>query len=455
MKFKNYMISKNKFKNKFIYFFDQLWSLNRSLTGNDTRKTHKILSKIFPLKTFEVKSGKKVNDWTVPNEWNVKSAYIANLKKKKIIDFKKNNLHVVGYSVPFNGFISKKKLLEKITYLKSLPNAIPYKTSYYKKDWGFCVSYNQLKKLKDKKFYVKVDTKLHKGSMTISEMYLPGKIKKEILIHAYTCHPSMAINELSGPLIASILAKEVSKIKNRYFSYRFIFAPETIGSISYLHINGKELIKNTVAGFVCNSLGYKNFISYKKSKKGNSIGDLAAIRVLKKTKKYKIKISKFYVNGSDERQYCSLGYNLPVGTLLSAPDHKYKEYHTSLDNKSILNFNNLYISLKIFLQIFKEIENLYKSNYLPKIKKVLKKNKNQIYPKILITKGEPRLSKYKVHYEMKKDNVTPDDLTFAIKWLVHYSDGFTSLSHISTLSKINILYIKKAYKILKEKKILK
>ena len=448
------MINKSKFKDKFSFFFDKLWPLNRSLTGNGTRETHKILSKIFPLKTFEIKSGTKVNDWMVPDEWNVKKAYISNSKKKKIIDFKKNNLHLVGYSIPFNGYISKKKILKKLTYIKNLPDAIPYKTSYYKKDWGFCLSYNQLKKLKDKNFYVKVETEFHKGSMTISDIYLPGKIKKEILIHAYTCHPSMAINELSGPLVATFLAKEISKIKNRYFSYRFIFAPETIGSIAYLHLKGNKLIKNTVAGFVCNSLGYKNFISYKKSKIGNSIADIAALKVLKKIKKYKIKISEFYVNGSDERQYCSLGYNLPVGTLLSAPDHKYKEYHTSLDNKGILNYNNLYIFIKIFLKIFKETENLYKSNYVPKKKFFPEDNKKEIYPRILITKGEPRLSKYKIHYKMKKDNVTPDALTFAIKWLVHYSDGKTSLNSISKISKMKILYLKKAYKILKKKKIL-
>ena len=449
------MINKNKLKNKFSYYFDQLWPLNRSLTGKDTRKTHKILSKIFPLKTIEIKSGTKVNDWTVPNEWNVKNAYIANSKKKKIIDFKKNNLHLVGSSIPHDGYVSKKKLTKKLTYLKNLPDAIPYKTSYYEKNWGFCLSYNQYKKLKDKNFYVKIDTKLHKGSMTISEIYLPGKIKKEILIHTYTCHPSMAINELSGPLISAILAKEISKKKNRFFSYRFIFAPETIGSISYLSLNGNKLINNTIAGFVCNSLGYKNYISYKKSKIGNSIGDIAAIKVLKKIKKFKIKISKFYVNGSDERQYCSLGYNLPIGTFLSAPDHKYKEYHTSLDNKGIINYNNLYTSIKIFTQTFKEIENLYKLDYSPPQKKILENKKNQIYPEIIIKKGEPRLSKYKVHYKMKKDNVTPDALTFAIKWLIHYSDGKTSLNSISKISKIKTLYLKKAYKILKYKKILR
>ncbi len=380
------MINKKKFKKNFSHYFNLLWPLNRSLSGNDTRKTHKILSKIIKLKTYEIKSGTKVNDWTVPMEWNVKDAYLKNSKNKKIIDFKKNNLHLVGYSIPFKGSISKKQLKKKITYLKKLPKAIPYKTSYYKKDWGFCLSYDQYKKIKDKKFYVNIDTKLHKGSMTISEFYLPGKIKKEILIHTYTCHPSMAINELSGPIITALLAKEISKKKNRYFSYRFIFAPETIGSIAYLHLNGKKLIKNMIAGYVCNSIGYKKFISYKKSKIGNSIGDIAMLNVFKRLKNCKKKISNFYVNGSDERQYCSLGYNLPVGTLMSAPDHRYKEYHTSLDNKKILNFNNLYLSLEIFSNTFIQIEKLFKHNYeIPK-KSIFKKHLNKIYPKILIKK---------------------------------------------------------------------
>jgi len=448
------MISKNNFKKAFLKYFDELWPLNRSLTGNDTRKSHKIISKIVPIKTFEIKSGTKVHDWVVPDEWNVKKAYILNNNNKKIIDFEKNNLHLVGYSIPYEGLLSKKKLEGKLTFLKDKPDAIPYKTTYYKKDWGFCLSYNQFKKFKDKYYYVKIESKLEKGSMTISEIYLPGKVKKEILVHTYTCHPSMAINELSGPLITAFLAKEISKIKNRYFSYRFIFAPETIGSISYLSFYGKKLKKNLIAGYVCNSLGYKNYFSYKKSKIGDSLGDIAAIRVLNKLKKHKITITNFYVNGSDERQYCSLGYNLPVGTFLSAPDHKYKEYHTSLDNKKILNINNLYLTIRIFMNIFKEIEELKKNKYLP-TKEKLFLDKKKIYPINLIVKGEPRLSKYNVHYKMKKDNVTPDSLTFAIKWLVHYSDGKTSLNKISKISKIKLKYLKKALKILRKKKLFK
>lgn len=445
------MISKNKFKQLFFKYFNQLWPLNRSLTGNDTRKSHKIISKIIPIKTYEIKSGTKVHDWVVPDEWNVKDAYILDKNKKKIVDFKKNNLHLVGYSMPFEGKISKKELSNKLTYLKHQPNAIPYKTSYYKKDWGFCLSYNQFKKLKDKHYFVKIDSELKKGSMTISEFYLPGKIKKEILVHTYTCHPSMAINELSGPLVSAFLAKEISKIRNRYFSYRFIFAPETIGSISYLSFFGKNLKKNLIAGYICNSLGYKDFFSYKKSKIGDSLGDIAAVNVLNKLKNYKITITDFYVNGSDERQYCSLGYNLPVGAFLSAPDHKFKEYHTSLDNKKILNISNLHFAIKIFLNIFKELENLKKSKNLPKKKKLLLNKKK--YPMNLVKKGEPRLSKYSIHYKMKNDNVTPDNLTYAIKWLIHYCDGKTSLNRISKISKIKLIFLKKALTILKKKKL--
>tara|TARA_B100000965_G_scaffold327051_1_gene289726 strand:+ start:4709 stop:6076 length:1368 start_codon:yes stop_codon:yes gene_type:complete len=452
------MISKKNFILKFNQYFDKLWPLNRSLTGSGSRKTHKILSEIIPLKTHEIKSGKKVNDWIIPQEWNVKNAYIMNTRGEKIIDFMNNNLHLVGYSKSFSGYISKKKLKKKLFYLKDAPNAIPYRTSYYKKDWGFCLSFNQYKKLIDDKYYVKIDTTLKKGSMTWSEFYLPGIIKKEILIHTYTCHPSLAINELSGPIITALLANEISKVKKRYYSFRFIFAPETIGSIAYLHMKGAKLKKNLLAGFVCNSVGYKKYITYKKSKNSKNLGDIAAIKILKKLKNMKTKILDFEPTGSDERQYCSIGYNLPVGVVLSKPYYNYPEYHTSLDNKKILNFENLFNLMKIFLRIFQEIKNIENKNFKNisiNQKNRVSKKKNEIYPLNLITLGEPYLSKYKIHYKTIKAHAGPDKLTLALKWLVHYSDGKNSLKDISVKSKINLNILTKAFKILKKAKIFK
>ena len=211
--------------------FDKLWPINRSITGNGTRETHKILRKIIPLKTYEVKSEKVFNDWKIPLEWNVKEAFILDPKGRKIIDFKNNNLHLMGYSTPFKGYLSLEDLKKYLNYVKNQPDAIPYRTSYYKRQWGFCLSYNQFKNLKKGKYYVCIDSTLSKGSLTLSDHYIKGKIDKEIIIHAYTFHPSMANNELTGPLIAAFLAK---RIKNNFLSYRFVFVPETIGAIAYL-----------------------------------------------------------------------------------------------------------------------------------------------------------------------------------------------------------------------------
>ena len=446
---------KKKFIFEFSKYFDKLWPINRSLTGRGSRKTHKILSEIIPLKTHEIKSGSKVNDWKIPNEWNVKQAYIMNAEGHKIIDFENNNLHLVGYSKPFSGFISKKDLKKRLFYLKDKPNAIPYRTSYYKNDWGFCLSFNQYKKIIDNKYYVKIDTTLNKGSMTWSEFYLPGINRKEILIHTYTCHPSLAINELSGPIITALLAKEISKIKKRYYSYRFVFAPETIGSISFLSMKGEKLKKNLVAGFICNSIGYKKYITYKKSKKSKSIGDIATINIFKKLKNMKTKILNFTPTGSDERQYCSIGYNLPVGVILSKPYYNYPEYHTSLDNKNILNFGNLFNVIKTFIRIFKEIKRLDNKNFTNNLK--IKKNKiikkNEIYPLTLVKFGEPHLFKYKLHYKTINVHSGADKLTLALKWLIHYSDGKNSLKDISVLSKISLKTLTKVFKNLMKAKI--
>jgi len=448
-------MKKKKFIFEFNKYFDKLWPINRSLTGRGSRKTHKILSEIIPLKTHEIKSGSKVNDWKIPNEWNVKQAYIMNAEGQKIIDFEKNNLHLVGYSKPFSGYISKKDLKKRLFYLKNKPNAIPYRTSYYKNDWGFCLSFNQYKKIIDNKYYIKIDTTLNKGSMTWSEFYLPGITKKEILIHTYTCHPSLAINELSGPIITALLAKEISKIKKRYYSYRFVFAPETIGSIAFLYMKGEKLKKNLVAGFICNSIGYKKYITYVKSKKSKSIGDIATINIFKKLKNMKTKILNFKPTGSDERQYCSIGYNLPVGVILSKPYYNYPEYHTSFDNKNILNFENLFNVIKTFIRIFNEIKRLDNKNFTNNLK--IKKNKiikkNEIYPLNLIKLGEPHLSKYKIHYKTINVHSGADKLTLALKWLIHYSDGKNSLKDISVLSKISLKTLTKVFKNLMKAKI--
>lgn len=432
--------------------FDKLWPLNRSLTGNGVRKTHKIISNFIPIKKFEYRSGLKFNDWIIPNEWNIKDGYIVTPEKKKICEFKKNNLHVVGYSEPVNKIISKEDLCNKLHYDKKNKSAIPYNTSYYKKDWGFNISYNEYKKLKPGKYKVLIKSSLKKGSLTISELLIKGKVKEEILIHTYTCHPSLANNELSGPLLSVILAKFLLKKKN-YFSYRFIFAPETIGANIILKKYSDHFKKYLVAGIVATCVGKKGGYFFKKSKIENSIINIAFNNIKKKEKKLKFKILKFKPSGSDERQYCSQGYNFPVGSIMTSPYGNYKEYHTSLDNKKIMDFKNMIKVKNIYLKVFYELEQLYfKNNLKLRINKEIKKNKKK-FPKMKILNGEPQLSRHRVHYK-RKDHKFADNLTKAIKWVVHYADGNNSIKSISALSRINYKMTLKACKILKKAQLL-
>jgi len=233
-------------RENFLKLAKILFPICRSITGNGLRKTLKIIktTHLKNLKIIEVKSGTKVFDWKIPSEWNVKDAYILNKDKKKIVDFKKNNLHLVSYSSPLSGYIEKKKLLRNLHSLPHMPNAIPYVTSYYKKYWGFCLSHKQKKQIirsKEKKYFVKIDTNFNsKGSLTYGEFFIKGRSKKEILITTYICHPSMANNEISGPVISTFLAREFKKRKN-FYSLRFIFVPETIGTITYISKNFQNL----------------------------------------------------------------------------------------------------------------------------------------------------------------------------------------------------------------------
>lgn len=434
--------------------FNDLWPLNRSITGNDVRKSHRIISKIIPLKTFEFKSGRKFNDWIIPKEWNVTDAYIKNPLNKKICDFKENNLHLMGYSIPINKKVSFSELKKHLFFDTKQKNAIPYKTSYYKKNWGFCIKYNDFRRLKKGTYEVNIDSKLQKGSLTISESYIRGISKKEILVHCYTCHPSMANNELSGPLLATLLTNNLIKKKN-YFSYRVIFAPETIGSNIILNKYEKHFKKNLIGGFVCTCVGIDNKIHFKMTKQQNTIIDQTVKNYLKKNK-IKSKIIPFNPSGSDERQYCSIGYNFPIASIMTTPYGKYKEYHTSLDNEKIISFSKLIKIKNILIGVFKDLEKCYLQNIIiPSNKIDLKKvYKKGIYPIILIKKGEPQLSRHNIHYKTK-DHKFADSLTRSIKWLIHYSDGNKTLKEISVISKISLKKLNKAILVLKRAKLLK
>lgn len=334
-----------------------LFSINRSLTGEGVRNTIKILSDIYPIQIYEVPSGSKVFDWVIPPEWNIKEAYIDDEYGNRIIDFKNNNLHVLGYSIAVDKTVSKDELLNYIYTDPEQPEAIPYVTSYYKECFGFCMSENQKHTLKDCNYHIFIDAEHNQnGFLTYGEIKIPGESKKEIFISTYICHPSMANNELSGPCVTIYLAKWISQLKNRRYSYRIIFIPETIGSITYLSKNFVEMKKNIIAGFNISCVGDDNVYSYIPSRTGNTLADKVAKNILKYHTNECVMYS-FLDRGSDERQYCSVNIDLPICCICRSKYGEYPEYHTSLDNMDYISENGLQGGFEIHAKCIKALEN--------------------------------------------------------------------------------------------------
>ena len=310
----------------------KLWPLNRSITGKGTRDTLKELATYIPdLKIRSVLSGTPVFDWNVPKEWKVKEAYIISPKGKKICDFSENNLHLIGYSAPFKGEVSLEILKEHLHTLPNQPDAIPYITSYYEERWGFCLTHKQFSQLEEGNYQVNINTELFDGELNYAELFIKGKSEKEIFLSTYICHPSMANNEISGPAVVTFLTKWLKEIEKTEYSYRIIFIPETIGSITYLSLNHKKMTENTYAGFNVTCVGDDRAYSYLPSRNGNTISDIVAKHILKWTDA-NFKHYSWLNRGSDERQYCSPGIDLPVASIMRTKYREYPEYHTSLDN---------------------------------------------------------------------------------------------------------------------------
>lgn len=312
-------------------FAKRLWSFNRSITGEGVRQTLTLIQKELPnLRIVEVPSGTKAFDWTVPKEWSVKDAFIVTPSGEKICQFKNNNLHLVGYSVPIKTTLTLAELQSHLYSLPEQPDAIPYITSYYKERWGFCLSQHQREQLVDGVYQVHIDSELFDGSLTYAELLLPGQTSEEVFLSTYICHPSMANNELSGPCVATFLAKKLMQLPRRY-SYRIIFVPETIGSITYLSRHLEEMKRLVVAGFNITCVGDNRDYSYLPSRKGQTSSDLMAQHVLRHIcptyKRY-----DWRARGSDERQYCAPGVDLPIASIMRTRYGVYPEYHTSLDD---------------------------------------------------------------------------------------------------------------------------
>jgi aminopeptidase-like protein len=411
---------------------DKLYPLTRSLTGQGVRSTLKIIQKEFPeLKIKKIKSGTKVFDWNIPPEWNVSDAYILDKYNNKIIDFKINNLHLVSYSVPVKKYISKKELFKNLYFLKNQPKAIPYITSYYKKRWGFCVSYNQYKNFDKKysssdKFKVVINSTLNKkGNLNYGEIILKGKSKKEILISTYICHPSMANNELSGPIVSMGLINYF-KSKKLNKTLRFVFIPETIGSISYLRKNIKYLKENVIGGYNLSCIGDERQHSCMFSKYQNSPSDEEVIEAYKLLKIKNYKVYSFLKRGSDEGQYNSPGIDLKISSIFRTKYGEYPEYHTSLDNFNLVTIKGC---LGGFNVARKSIEILLE----------------RIYPKCKIM-CEPQMGKRGLYSTLSIKN--ENKLTESYMNFLQYADGTNSLENISNLIKLDLKSVKKICNIL-------
>lgn len=399
-------------------YFDRLWPICRSITGNGLRQSLHILQELMPLELTEVPTGTEVFDWTIPKEWNIVDAYILTPEGKKICDFKVNNLHVVNYSVPVNREVDYEELQKHLFYLESMPDAIPYITSYYKETWGFCISYNEFKTLSaNGRYKVVIDSSLQNGSLTYGECVLKGETEEEVLFSTYLCHPSMANNELSGPLVQAFLYKQIAAMPNRKYTYRFVVAPETIGVIAYLSKTGLHLKQHLRAGYVLTCCGDAGDFVYKQSRQINSLADKVARHVLK-YQNVAYNILPFSVGGSDERQYCSPGFNLPVGSLTRSMYQRYSQYHTSLDNKQFISFAAMEKTIATYFAFVRALE-------------------LDDYYKCTIEYCEPQLGKRGLY----PSSVNPTESRKGIHdrmHLLNYADGTASLMDIAELKNIPV-----------------
>ena len=398
-------------------FAKELWPLNRSITGNGVRETLKQTQKILPnLKIHEVASGTQVFDWIVLKEWEVKEAWIKKPSGKKICDFSTNNLHLVGYSKPIHQKISKKELDKHLFSSPEQPSAIPYVTSYYKERWGFCISEFERKKLEDGDYEVFINSSLFNGSLTYGELVINGRLNDEIFISTYTCHPSMANNELSGLCVTTFLAKWVQDLKDLKYTYRIVFIPETIGSITYLSRNLNYLKKHVFAGFNVSCIGDNRAYSYLPSRQGNTISDKVAKHVLKFIDP-NYKAYRWADRGSDERQYCAPKIDLPIASIMRTKYGQYDEYHTSLDDLvSVVTPEGLAGG---FNALRRSIETLERNGY----------------PTTTVF-GEPQLGKRGLYPTLSKKN-SASEIRLMMN-LITWSDGKKSLLEIAELCDVAI-----------------
>jgi len=395
-------------------YFDRLWPLLRSLTGEGVRQTHDVLSELVPLERLEIPSGTACFDWTVPPEWICRQAHVTAPDGRRMLDVTEHNLHLVNYSAPFRGTVTRTQLEEHLHSLPNQADAIPYVTSYYARRWGFCLTQRQRDHLPEGDYQVVVDTEHVAGSLTISHAVLPGDERDEVMISTYTCHPSLANDNLSGPLAAAFLYRRLAALPQRRLTYRFCWLPETIGSIAYLHRLGEHLRQRLVAGYVVSCVGDSAPFTYKRSRRGGTPADRAALVALRKFSGERLRVLDFDPSGSDERQFCSPGFDLPVGVIARSIYGSYPEYHTSLDNRDFISFEALVES----------VDALFAT--------LLVLDRNRVFRRTNPC-GEPQLGGRGL-YPTLGTGRQRDEWLVALRWLLNLADGRHDLVAIAERS---------------------
>jgi len=393
---------------------EELYPICRSITGDGVRQTLSILSRYLPLSVSEIASGTQVLDWTVPNEWNIRDAYIADQSGRRVVDFRAHNLHVVNYSTPVQAKLSLAELRPHLHTLPQQPDLIPYRTSYYQETWGFCLSHNQLLALPEGEYDVCIDATLAPGSLTYAEYVLPGESDEEILISTHVCHPSLCDDNLTGLAISVFLALALKRVPKRRYSLRFLYAPGTIGAITWLAKN-RERASRIAHGLTLTCLGDANPFTYKKTVSGAAAIDRAAAWVLTHSG-LPHHVIDFFPYGYDERQYNSPGFRIPVGSLMRGRHGMFPEYHTSADNLSFVSPERMVESLELLRQIVEVVDgNVAYRNLAPW--------------------GEPQLGKRGLYKAMGGTDIP--DLSLALLWVLNLSDGRHTILDIAERAKMD------------------
>jgi aminopeptidase-like protein len=400
----------------------ELYPICRSLTGQGVVQTLDILKRGLPLDVVEVPSGTRVFDWTVPREWNVRDAFIADSTGRRVVDFQQSNLHLVGYSIPVAAEMTLDELRPHLHTLPERPDWVPYRTSYYREDWGFCLSQRQLESLAPGKYRVQVDSTLTDGQLRYGEVVLPGESDDEVLFSTYLCHPSLCNDNLSGVALLAELGRRLADRPRRRWTYRLLFIPETIGAIAWLARN-EDRVDRIRAGLVVTCVGDPGPMTYKRSRQGNTWIDRAVETALRDAGR-PYEVLDFFPTGSDERQFCSPGFNLPVGSLMRTPYGRFPEYHTSADNLDFVRPEALEESLARYLDVVEILEHdrLYE-NTNPKCEPQL--GRRGLYSSVGGPKSEP-------------------DLQTAMLWILNQSDKHNSLLDIAIRSGLSFSLIRQA-----------